>query len=97
MQEYNGEWYEKTIGKILRFGFNRGKDFSPSAEFVTFHSWNQTSDPSSGSWGILDYIMVNETKMCTAQCPQIINFYKIKEGSKVYASDHKGLLMEIDF
>jgi endonuclease/exonuclease/phosphatase family metal-dependent hydrolase len=88
--------FQKTIGKILRFGFTRGEGFSPSAEYATFHSWSNTSDPNDGVWGIIDYIMVNETDRCTAECPRIINFKK-KEEAELDASDHRGLLMEVEF
>ena len=94
---YNGvdpepDVFDQTIRKVARFGFTRGAGFTPDKSFITFHAWSDTSS-TSGTWGILDYIQVNETGKCTAQAPTIINY----QSDDLFASDHKGLEMEIDF
>jgi endonuclease/exonuclease/phosphatase family metal-dependent hydrolase len=94
--------FNQTIGKVARFGFTRGAGFSPKSTDITFHAWN---DPpaacTSGEWSIIDYIQVNETGKCTAQAPAIINYTSRENcdcnSKNCFASDHKGLQMEIDY
>jgi endonuclease/exonuclease/phosphatase family metal-dependent hydrolase len=93
-ENYSSLIFEKTIGKVLRFGFTRGEAFHPSPSSATFCSWDNTENVF-GSWGILDYILVNDADRCTANCPVIVNYNKAND--KIYASDHKGMSMEIGF
>lgn len=89
--------YTRTVGRFLRLAFTRGAGFAPTAADITFHAWSDTSDENE-VWDIIDYICVNESGKCTAQAPTIVNFCKEdNSGKTVYASDHKGVLMEIDF
>ena len=94
--------FKQTIGKVARFGFTRGADFSPQVADITFHAWNNPPAAcTSGEWGIIDYIQVNETGKCTAQAPKIINYTSRADcdcnKDNCFASDHKGLRMEIDY
>lgn len=89
--------FKDTIGKMLKAGYTRGKNFvNPPQEAITHHAWNP--ECSSNTWGIFDYILVREVS-CIAQYPTMppINFYKTKDdGKKDYASDHKGMRLTIN-
>jgi endonuclease/exonuclease/phosphatase family metal-dependent hydrolase len=90
------ELYTRTVGRFLRLEFTRGAGFVPTADDITFHAWSDTSDQNE-VWDIIDYICVNQSGKCTAQAPSTINFQVDKADETIYASDHKGVLMEIEY
>lgn len=91
------ELYERTMGRFLRLDFTRGADFVPTAQDITSRAWSDTSDEND-VWSIIDYICVNESGTCSALAPSILNFHKLDpSGETIYASDHKGVKMVIDF
>lgn len=85
--------FERTLGKLIRFGFTRGKGLVAGPEDATIRSWDDPSDTSKGRWGILDYIFVNEAGRCTALLPE--TFESVVGGKHV--SDHLGVSLTLRF
>jgi len=88
--------FQETVGKVQRFGFTRGAGYAPTEEDITVHAWN-TTPQSDGTWSIIDYIQVNEAGKCSTQPPSILNYQNASGSTVKFASDHKGLLLKIDY
>lgn len=98
---YNGvtpepDIFKETVGKVQRFGFTRGAGYAPTKGDITVQAWN-TTPVSGGTWSIIDYIQVSEAGKCSAQPPEILNYQNPSGSDPRFASDHKGLLLKIDY
>lgn len=83
--------YAKTVGKMLAWGFNRGKAAFTADDF-THRSWDDPATQPDGEWCIEDYAMVRCPGGPAPSEPETVGI-PVPGESATWASDHRAVIL----